>query len=565
MRELTAEDQITGMEGIGTNVLFVKTLRSAVTTAWGVDWDEVYIARDIMQNFFDANRGSLTQIHVEVVGKEVRITAPNPFNLERLFYLGSEKGDDDVGQYGEGFKVAATCLLRDHSVDVVAASGHDLLRLRISHEAVRDTDIYPVEYDFYKSESEVPGTLLLLRGCSSKLAKALVQGLNHFFHEGNALLGAKLWESHRCEFSIYESTDGTGHVFYRKLKRGEIEDIPLVLVIDKRYDAIEKKIGKDRDRNAFGEEVMRTFFNHFARFGAKSSLEGVWLVVEKARDCWVKGHPLLSAIADAVGYADWPKATGIKLFGDGFYARSTSRQSAEQLQFNALESSWREQGKACLPQYFHKFGCLNARRHFLDLQAKALEEAKRGNQRPPTRNEEEGIQILSRVTKDLAPNVMALFEEAHTSYQVALTEAILGQLKNGRSYRSREVFLGAAVFQMDFAEALAVFLHEHAHIFGDDGHRGFTDALTHMIEAVVRYRQAMNEYEEEWELVRMRIAQERQTKIDSAVEPEPEWFAGKSREELRELLRRVPAVVLRQLEKEEGNSEQSRTANSFEM
>ena len=40
---------------------------------------------------------------------------------------------------------------------------------------------------------------------------------------------------------------------------------------------------------------------------------------------------------------------------------------------------------------------------------------------------------------------------------------------------------------MDFSEALAVFLHEHAHIFGYDGHRGFTDALTELIEAVVRF------------------------------------------------------------------------------
>src|SRR5207247_66860 len=89
-----------------------KTLTSAVTTAWGVAWDEEYIARDLMQNFFDANRDRLDEVRVEVNGSDVRVCAPAAFNLERLFYLGSEKGDDDIGQYGEGFKVAATCLLR---------------------------------------------------------------------------------------------------------------------------------------------------------------------------------------------------------------------------------------------------------------------------------------------------------------------------------------------------------------------------------------------------------------------------------------------------------------------
>lgn len=105
-----------------------------MTTAWGVDWDETYIARDIMQNFFDANRTRLAEVDIKAIVKDVAIRAPAPFSLERLFYLGSEKEADDIGQYGEGFKVAATCLLRDHSVDVIAACGCDVVRLRIARK-----------------------------------------------------------------------------------------------------------------------------------------------------------------------------------------------------------------------------------------------------------------------------------------------------------------------------------------------------------------------------------------------------------------------------------------------
>jgi hypothetical protein len=76
---------------------------------------------------------------------------------ERLFYLGSEKDADDVGQYGEGFKVAATCLLRDHSVAIIAASGNDLLRLRIAEKSVRETKLYPIEYDFFDSDRKIEG------------------------------------------------------------------------------------------------------------------------------------------------------------------------------------------------------------------------------------------------------------------------------------------------------------------------------------------------------------------------------------------------------------------------
>jgi hypothetical protein len=108
----------TALIGFGKNLRLTKTLTSAVTTAWGADWDEIYIARDVMQNFFDSDRNCLNEVRVVAEGKDVRITAAAAFNLDRLFYLGSEKSDDDMGQYGEGFKVAATCLLRDHSVDI---------------------------------------------------------------------------------------------------------------------------------------------------------------------------------------------------------------------------------------------------------------------------------------------------------------------------------------------------------------------------------------------------------------------------------------------------------------
>ena len=44
---------------------------------------------------------------------------------------------------------------------------------------------------------------------------------------------------------------------------------------------------------------------------------------------------------------------------------------------------------------------------------------------------------------------------------------------------------------------LAVFRHEHAHIFGYDGQRVFTDALTEPLETVIRQRNVLDRYEQE--------------------------------------------------------------------
>jgi hypothetical protein len=526
-----------------------RTLTSAVTTAWGVNWDELYIARDLMQNFFDANRNCLDEVLVKRHGTDVAVMAPAPFNLERLFYLGSEKGADDVGQYGEGFKVAATCLLRDHAVTPIAVSGRDVVCLRVADRAIADTQLYPVEYDFYRSDREVLGTILLLPGCSGKLTNALTQGLTHFFYDSNPLLGPKRWSDRTGAFSIYDATNNRGHVFYRKLKRGEIDGIPVVLVIDKEYQAIERKISKDRDRNAFGDEVMKLFYNHFARYGLKWEDTGQRVIVEAARSSWEKGHPLLNEIAESRRYNSvWPATMAREVFGDRYYARSSRPSEAERLEIDRLERQWRDAGKIALATYFQKFGVVSAQDELRRIREKAVEEEKTKTLRMPTTAERDSIRLLSQVLRELAPEVMAIFAKRNTSYTVAKTEAVLGALKAGQGYRSYEVFLAASLFEADFSEALATFLHEHAHIFGYDGSRGFTDALTGLLETVLRHRRDLDPYEQGWEQVRAAIRRERQERSgEGETDGMKEWLSALSETDLRQLMEQLPMTVLRKL------------------
>ena len=527
----------------------VRTLTSAVTTAWGVDWDEEFIARDLMQNFFDANRSHLDQVSIDVAGADVSVTAPASLSLERLFYLGSEKGEDDVGQYGEGFKVAATCLLRDHAVTPIVASGRDVVLLRLAGQTVGETALRPVEYDFYRCDRQIQGTRLILRGCASKLGRAVQTGLTHFFHERNPLLGPRLWSSHDERFTIYRSADpaNRGHLFYRKLRRGRIDDLPVILVIDKTCEPIEKLIRRDRDRNAFGEPLLKVFYRSFvAGMGYRSS-DGQAEIVGLARHLWARGHPLLAELANRG--AIWPKELMQRTFGDRFYCRSEQvADPAVQLERETVERQWREEAREELPGYFVQFGVVSAAAQLAELRRKAAEESRQRDQRPPSAAEAAAIQILSRVTRELAPEVMAVFDRGALRYTVTDTEAVLGELKAGRTYRSREVYLAAQVFATDFAESVALFLHEHAHIFGYDGQRGFTDALTALLETVIRQRSVLDQYEVEWENACKEVERERRRKPKAVPEQPPEtWLARMSEAELRSLVARVPPAVLRKL------------------
>jgi hypothetical protein len=546
-----------------TDLHYTKTLTSAVTTAWGVNWDEVYIARDVMQNFFDANHQCLDEVKVAHFGssqarRDVAISAPNPFNLERLFYLGSEKSDDDIGQYGEGFKVAATCLLRDHNISPIAISGQDVVCLRVAENSIADTQLYPVEYDFYRSEQSFAGTSLLLPGCSNKLAQALAQGLAHFFYETNPLIGEKLWMSQDGQFSIYASRERNGHIFYRKLKRGEIEALPIILVIEKCFERIEKKISKDRDRNAFGEEMMKLFYNHFARYGLKHSSDGQRVVVESARDIWAKGHPLLSEIAEAQPhYGHWSRKDAELVFGDQYYARSNlthhysryvHHNFSDQIEIESIEKEWRNQGKIAVPGYFSHFGVISAIAHLEETRQKAMQEDMRKNRRAPTAAEIEAIHLLRRIFNELAPDVLGFFDRAETTYTVAGTDTLLGALKSERHYQSREVFLAEKVFLADFPDALAIFIHEHTHIFGHDGSRSFSDALTNLFAEVVRFRHFLDTYEADWFAARERVMRERQQTFNGNDQDQIQaWLETLDNETLRELMSSLPAGLLNKL------------------
>ena len=132
----------------------------------------------------------------------------------------------------------------------------------------------------------------------------------------------------------------------------------------------------------------------------------------------------------------------------------------------------------------------NAVTHLKELRQKVADELRQRDQRPPNAVEAASIEVLSRITRELAPEVMAVFDRGTLHYTLTATEAVLRELRMGRAYRSREIYLAERVFVTDFAEALAVFLHEHSHIFGADGERGFTDALTDLLETLIRERNA---------------------------------------------------------------------------
>jgi hypothetical protein len=186
----------------------------------------------------------------------------------------------------------------------------------------------------------------------------------------------------------------------------------------------------------------------------------------------------------------------------------------------------------------------SAAQQILELEAKAKQEARRQGHRVISMAESHAISVLVDLVRDFAPEIMSIFDRWKTSYSVAKTEAILGELKQTRTYRSQEVFLAESVFEADFAEAVAIFLHEHAHIFGRDGSRGFTDALTELLETLIRLRAQLNDYEQKWDTARQRVVAERELDERQAHLDYKSLLVSMSESELRTLFQELPPAYL---------------------
>jgi hypothetical protein len=524
-----------------------ETLTSAVTTSWGVDWDEDMIARDLLQNFFDADRDRLDQIRITVNGPTASVTAPTAYDLKRLYYLGSTKGPDDIGQYGEGFKAATVSLFRKFpQALLIAASGDQVVRVS-EGEAVDGTGMRPLVYEYHTNGAPVAGNRLFLRGVSRQMLEAMQGGLTHFFYAGNPLIGEECAADWQRTFVLYRSHTPDGHLFYRNLRRGRIPHLPVVLAVTKAYQTIEKKIQHDRDRKAFGEELQHAFYALLGDKFFRGHSRAVRTILESARPLWEqgRGHPLLEAIARYRRYGGWDETAGRAVFGDGYFARSPRPDGAEwQIRYAAVEEEWRQQGRKELPEYFSTFGVPSAKVHLDNLAAKAKREAREQGHRPISPAESRALAVLTRVVRKLAPAVMAHFDSRKTTYSVAETEVLLGELKQARAYRSQEVFLAASVFETDFPRAFAVFLHEHAHLFGY-GSRAFTDALTELIEDIVRCRGDLDSFETAWDEACEAVLHEREA---GRTGPELDYRAALERMDRGELLDLLEAVPPLQLE-----------------
>jgi len=263
----------------------------ALLAGYKVRWDRRTVARDVVQNFFDAAEDfGDVRIDTETPGR-VRVEGPATFDMEYLRYIGATSKRDTraAGGFGEGFKICALVLLRDYGVGLRAGSGPWEIRpffrpMRLGRELCYEVVRHP--------PSLAPsGSWVEITGADPELCAAFDASRDWFRHPANARLSKPIYEAEESGVGVYVAADGfAGDVFYRRQLRGSLpfsKGAGLTFAFDDRIPGVEA----DRDRRG-----LRAPQRVIAAVVAKLPNEALEAITRQLRPYWQTGHQVLTAV-----------------------------------------------------------------------------------------------------------------------------------------------------------------------------------------------------------------------------------------------------------------------------
>lgn len=500
----------------------IKSVESSVTTGWSSEiWSDEMISRDILQNTYDGcieAEIDVEKIKISTDNDQVKIFAPNEYNLEKLFYIGSVKSESKknlVGAHGEGIKKCFSDLARKGIFNPIIISSDKALIVSVGKE-VEGTELRPLIYSYFRI-NKLKGNYFILNTIDKKLKQSFKFGLRNFFYPQNELLGECIYSYN--SISVYKSKDKDGAGFYRNLKRITIKDIPIIISIEKSYASLQKKTAMDRDRKSFDSQLVSTFFNIFAKSGLNyhelENNSAIIYILEKSKHIWGNGHLLLSAIANN-SYGKLKNDKLIKnMFKDGYFAESKWYWNSGITYsdfYNVKTQNWirvktekEKKKKKILPAYFSAFGCASAWERYLINKRNSESRIKNKKTKDLTPKEQKIISFCFDAAKSISPTFAKLFagdeyEEPiyQTKFKTITCKELLGELRDS-GVNSKIIYLNKSLFKESFGRFFSVWLHELSHSFaGCDGERSFSDCLTVLIQKCIDNNANVKKYSNLW-------------------------------------------------------------------
>lgn len=167
-----------------------------------VRWSRYKVLRDLIQNFYDAvghNRWH-SAFSYHCADRTLKLqTVDTGFSFEWLLHIGASTKRDRAGEfagyYGEGFKIAALCAVRDHGWGIRVRSRDWALEVTTSEMAIDGRSFRSLAYRIWDRLPSRSDTVLWVSGFTAADQALLPTVLHSFYYEQNPLFGECLWST----------------------------------------------------------------------------------------------------------------------------------------------------------------------------------------------------------------------------------------------------------------------------------------------------------------------------------------------------------------------------------
>ncbi len=479
-----------------------------LVATYPVRWTAFATLRDFLQNFFDA-AGPEAFASKVVISREANATLIEMdgagFALDWLLHIGastktSASPGSTAGYFGEGFKIAALCAVRDFSWQVGMGSRDWSAEVVLAPDYIDGTAVRILSYDV-KTANSLPGRTWLRLGQTAQVVHELLCSSvrNSFCFAGNPLFGELLCSQHGV--SVWERSSiplpadlpyrlsgaPSGLLFLAHQARATLP-IPFVVSLPDDRD-------HDRDRPSLYDFQM---VDALARAARRVPPKVAVRLLESLHRHWGEPTPtkyrvgrwanVISALTGRVSTSPDESARFREAHPDVLVLAPVRRSAMRARNRRSAALAWARSHRTSTVLVQPGFAALG----FPSVEAAC--ELADGYPRPiaPSRLARRRLGLLETfVTEEFgllfdgvpAPAVDIMdASRAGWKGSAELFRAVdVRWSLTGRQIRftiPRIVMPNAALMSPDPHGALATYLHERCHIFGGDSSAGFSAALT---------------------------------------------------------------------------------------
>ncbi|HET6382093.1 MAG TPA: hypothetical protein VFJ58_01775 [Armatimonadota bacterium] len=492
-----------------------------------VFWSKYKVLRDFVQNFYDAvgHQTWASQFHWEICGDALRLFAADVgFSYDWLIHIGASTKRDSEGQYagyfGEGFKIASLCAIRDYHWRVELASRDWELEVTTSRVSLDGRSSATLSYLVWKRAIPRSDTVLSLSPISPGDRGLLEAVLMSFYFEDNSLFGEKIWSSDEAAifrrsnrrkpngYPVTWDDHGDGIVFAGYQALGSF-GFPLVICLHTHRT-------QDRERNTLYRmdviKLVRRVVELVPPGTASRLLEmlsTLWYRYPRKRYDFDSWYDIIKTLVSRV--ARCPEQTRLfnKKYPNLLVASQVRRRDIVSRNKRCQALAWKRQAPArfrLVQDSFQKLGY------------PTLEEVCEKNNGFPVLRELQGREVelaglLMEAANELFPGFFGSaclppcrIIQSKTSVWKGMAECVPVDRPRDNPqgaqirYRLPYVALKAYLFAPGmWSESFSTYLHELSHVFGGDHSANFSHALTNLLDVVLRGVQVLVGYEKRWD------------------------------------------------------------------